>query len=159
MTEKPVSTKATPDILVVDDNVMSRKVIQHRLEKDGYTVVLAESGQQALDIIKTSPVGLVFLDMIMDGVSGLDVLAMLQADEKFRDIPVVIVSGSEDAGVEGQCLAAGARRFLHKPVLAAVLQLDPPRTDFSRQPKLIQSGGGLRTKEVIGLRANVHADG
>ncbi|MBT3239056.1 MAG: response regulator [Rhodospirillaceae bacterium] len=122
MTEKPVSTKATPDILVVDDNVMSRKVIQHRLEKDGYTVVLAESGQQALDIIKTSPVGLVFLDMIMDGVSGLDVLAMLQADEKFRDIPVVIVSGSEDAGVEGQCLAAGARRFLHKPVLAAVLQ-------------------------------------
>lgn len=111
-----------PSILVVDDNAMSRKVIQFRLARDGYEVVAAVSGQDALEVIEREPIGLVFLDLLMDGMSGSEVLATLKQDERFCDIPVVIVSGVEDPAVIDECIQAGARDFLPKPVMAETLK-------------------------------------
>lgn len=111
-----------PSILVVDDNAMSRKVIQFRLTRDGYEVVTAASGQEALEAIEREPVGLVFLDLLMDGMSGSEVLATLKKDERFCDIPVVIVSGVEDPAIIDECIQSGARDFLPKPVMAETLK-------------------------------------
>lgn len=122
MTVQASPSNATTTILVVDDNAMSRKMVQYPLEKDGHTVLSASSGEEALAIIERDPVGIIFLDVIMDTMSGLDVLAALKADERFQDISVIMISGSEDADVREKCIAAGAREFLQKPITAAVLR-------------------------------------
>lgn len=122
MTSPNLTADQEKTILIVDDNMMSRKVIQYRVEKDGFATASAASGQEALEIIERDPISLVFLDLLMEGLSGLDVLARLKGDEKTVGIPVVIVSGVEDANVANDCLKAGAADFLLKPVKAATLQ-------------------------------------
>ncbi|NQU57819.1 MAG: response regulator [Rhodospirillales bacterium] len=109
-------------VLVVDDNAMSRAVIERRLSRDGYSVLTASSGIEALSIVSREPVGLIFLDLVMDGMGGMEVLSELKADARYRHIPVVIISGLDDAGAADDCKAAGASEFLHKPVMAATLQ-------------------------------------
>lgn len=93
-----------------------------RLEQAGYATATAESGAEALAIVASDPVDLIFLDLIMEGMSGLEVLGTLKSKNQYQDIPVVIVSGVEDAGAVDQCLAAGAADFLHKPVKAETLR-------------------------------------
>lgn len=108
-------------VLVVDDNDMSRNLIKYRLEMEGIEVVPLSSGEEALEAIKQGNVSLIFLDLLMEGMNGLDVLWSLKAEETYQDIPVVIVSGVEDASVVDEVLHAGAADFLPKPVTAAAL--------------------------------------
>ncbi len=114
-------TTESTRILVVDDNEMSRNVIRYRLMKEGLDVVPLASGEEALQAVDEGSVGLIFLDLLMEGLSGLDVLARLKADDEHRDIPVVVVSGVEDTTAPAESLAAGAADFLPKPVKAATL--------------------------------------
>lgn len=119
-----MSHKGVPktQVLVVDDNVMSRAIIERRLSRDGYDVVLASSGTEALSVVEREPVKLIFLDLVMDGMGGMEVLETLKADARYRNIPVVIISGLDDADAVADCKAAGASNFLFKPVMAATLQ-------------------------------------
>ncbi|MDP6428996.1 MAG: response regulator [Rhodospirillales bacterium] len=103
-------------ILVVDDNEMSRKLIEHRLTRDGFTVVSASSGEAALEGLARVPADLMLLDLVMDGMSGLDVLNIIKNDARLSHFPVVIVSGIEDVDAVNKCIAAGAVDFLPKPV-------------------------------------------
>lgn len=119
MMDGPISEK---HVLVVDDNVMSRTVIKRRLTRDGYGVILASSGIEALLAVSREPVDLIFLDLVMDGMSGMEVLTSLKDDARYRDIPVVIISGLDDGETAATVMAAGASDFLHKPVMAAALR-------------------------------------
>ncbi len=109
-------------ILLVDDNVMSRAVIERRLIRDGYPVVAVNSGVEALLAVSREPVDLIFLDLVMEGMSGLEVMASLKSDRRYRHIPIVVISGVEDAGSIDDVKAAGAAAFLPKPVMAATLR-------------------------------------
>jgi len=109
-------------ILVVDDNLMSRKVILFRLEQQGYDTLAALSGEDALEVIAREKIALIFLDLIMSGLSGLEVLRTLKKSDLYSKIPVVMVSGVEDADAVEHCIKAGAADFLHKPVKTEVLQ-------------------------------------
>lgn len=118
----PVEEKSTKHVLVVDDNLMSRKIIILRLEQDGYVTSAANSGAEALEIVERENVDLILLDLLMEGLSGLDVLNTLKGDDRFKDIPVVIVSGVEEVDAVQNCLNAGASDFLEKPVKAELLK-------------------------------------
>ena len=65
-------------ILVVDDNEMNRDALTRRLERKGYTVLTAEDGYQAIDIVGKQSVDLILLDIMMPGITGLDVLKLLR---------------------------------------------------------------------------------
>jgi len=110
------------NILVVDDNTMSRKVVKFMLTKEGHNVLCANSGLKALDVLEREPVDVVFLDLLMEGMSGLDVLEVLRGDDRFRSLCVVMVSGVRDISVINECIEAGARDFLLKPVSADALK-------------------------------------
>jgi CheY-like chemotaxis protein len=109
-------------VLIVDDNLMSRKAVGYRLEKDGYRVAYATSGQDALDQLAIEVADLMFLDLVMEGMSGLDLLKKMKSDSNYSAIPVVMVSGVDKATSISECLEAGASDFLHKPVMAAALR-------------------------------------
>lgn len=109
-------------VLVIDDTIMSRAVTGRRLSLNGYGVVMASSGIEALSVISREPVDLIFLDLVMEGMSGMEVLTSLKSDARYRHIPIVVISGTEDAGAVAECMAAGASAFLPKPVMASSLQ-------------------------------------
>ena len=146
-----MADRQPPHILVVDDNIMSRAVIERRLTRDGYGVFIANSGAEALSVVNREPIDLIFLDLVMDGISGMEVLATLKSDEEHRDIPVVIISGTDDAGAVAEAKAAGASDFLRKPVIAATLQ--ETVSNILRSGSLAGSNGSSTIAADAGLSA------
>lgn len=103
-----------PHVLVVDDEAPLRELIVVALG-EAFFCEEAEDGETALTLLGEAPPDLVFLDVMLPGLSGIDVLREMRADPALRDVAVVVVSawqGPEDVEV---ALENGADRFLAKP--------------------------------------------
>ena len=102
-------------ILVVDDEPTTVQLIEFVLQRQGYATKAAIDGYAALESVKKQIPDLIVLDVLMPGMSGLEVCSRLKADEKTRKIPVVILSalGGETEVQAG--LSAGADSYLLKP--------------------------------------------
>lgn len=85
-------------ILVIDDNLSFREVVQARLVKEGYEVTLAESGQAGLDAVKTRTFDLILLDMLMPEKDGITTYQELRANASTKQIPIILLTA---AAVEG----------------------------------------------------------
>ena len=110
-------------IMVVDDSAMSRRTMRRILENAGYDVVEADEGMAALELYFLEKPDLVFLDLVMKGMYGLDVLEKLR--EMDAGARVVVASADIQGSTRTMVEAAGARGFINKPfvveqVLAAV---------------------------------------
>jgi CheY-like chemotaxis protein len=104
----------TETILVVDDSEDQRTITATILEKLGYTVLTAMSGEAALALIATHPVELVILDMVMPG--GMDGLETYREMVTLRPgLRAIIVSGFSETDRVRQAMALGVRRFIQKP--------------------------------------------
>jgi CheY-like chemotaxis protein len=102
-----------PTLLVADNDPAVRKVLGRILENEGYRVLTAEDGRQALAALFQASPDLVFLDIYMPLLSGLDVMYRLRAEN--LAIPVVVISGRPHATMVQDAQALGAR-FVHKPL-------------------------------------------
>jgi len=101
-------------ILIVEDDPFLISLAAGRLEKEGYTVLVASDGPQALKTLETEQPALILLDIIMPGMNGFEVLRTMKANPKTKDISVVVFSnlGQEHEIEEGKRL--GADDFLVK---------------------------------------------
>jgi two-component system phosphate regulon response regulator PhoB len=108
-------------ILIIEDDPDIRELMKHHLERDGYGVVGAPTGEEGLRMVRKAPPSLVILDLMLPGMDGLEVLRKLRADSKTRELPTVIVSakGEEADIVSG--LELGADDYLTKPFSPRVL--------------------------------------
>jgi sigma-B regulation protein RsbU (phosphoserine phosphatase) len=102
-------------LLVVDDNETNRDLLARRLERQGYRVVLAESGRQALEILKQHSFDLVLLDIQMPEMNGYEVCQQLKADEGTRDMPIIFISALGDIQDKIQAFTAGGVDYVTKP--------------------------------------------
>lgn len=104
-------------ILVVDDNQDIRDLVVHILNADGFHVYSALDGENALAILNSNPVDLVLLDVMMPGLSGLDVLKEIRAgsNKKIHDIPVMMITAKSSTEDIDQALAIGANSYVVKP--------------------------------------------
>ncbi|NET32326.1 MAG: adenylate/guanylate cyclase domain-containing response regulator [Cyanothece sp. SIO1E1] len=109
-------------ILVVDDSETNRLFLSRRLQRQGHTIIEADSGQQALDLLKTQACDLILLDIMMPGISGYQVLEQVKTDPNLRHIPVVMVSALDDVESVAHCIELGAEDYLFKPFNQALLQ-------------------------------------
>lgn len=102
--------------LVIEDSDNVRAVLRHMLEEDSISVVEAKDGTEGLERLRSDPsIGLVFLDLNMPGLDGLEVLRLIRAQPNFVTMPVVVLTGSSGvAAVEAKDL--GATGWLQKPV-------------------------------------------
>ncbi|MED5372593.1 MAG: response regulator [Myxococcota bacterium] len=100
-------------VLVVDDIPMNRQVVVSMLEGRGLELVQAESGEQALKLLLTMPIDLVFLDVHMPEMDGIEVARRLR--ERGDHVPVVALTADSIAGTRERCLAAGMDAFVNKP--------------------------------------------
>jgi DNA-binding response OmpR family regulator len=113
-----------PSVLVVDDNQDIRDLVVHFLSADGFHVFSAPSGDEALAILKSNPVNLVLLDVMMPGKSGLEVLAEIRgsSDKNVRDIPVMMITAKSSTDDIDAALATGATSYVVKPFRATTIR-------------------------------------
>lgn len=103
-------------VLIVDDDDGTRGLVALALRRAGFDTLEAASGQAALDMVGTTAVGLLVLDIGMPGISGTEVVQALRSRSETATLPVVLMTGSGDEYSVIQGLAAGADDFLTKPV-------------------------------------------
>ena len=103
-------------ILVVDDNEMNRDMLSRRLKSKGYAVEMAEDGRQALDRLATEPFDLVLLDVMMPGISGIDVLRALRQTKSRADLPVIMATAKDQSDDIVEALKLGANDYVTKPI-------------------------------------------
>ena len=124
------------DVLVVEDSAIARKFLQLRLQRLGYRVQLASTGEQALDMVEVMPFSIVFLDIRLGSADSLDGLQVCQAIRQ-RGTPtgapepaIVMVTGSASSADRVRGSLAGCDAYLTKPLieiafLQALRQVDP----------------------------------
>ena len=105
-----------PMILIVDDDERSRATVSPLLRNQGYETAEAESGEAALEMMRTEPADLVLLDVELGGISGFEVVKQLKHDGRTRSIPVIMVTGLGDRESRLRGLESGAEDYLNKPV-------------------------------------------
>lgn len=113
-----VNDSAPARILIVDDDEMNCKVIKKRLARMGYEDTnIACDGVEALACLRNTPAAydLVLLDVMMPRMDGHAVLAEMQADERLRSIPVIMISAVAEGTAVLRCIENGAIDYLHKP--------------------------------------------
>src|SRR5216110_2413745 len=119
-----MSENSHPEILVVDDDGMSRRVLAQLLSAAGYNCRVSKNGSEALEIIRAKPPSLLLLDFDMPGANGAEVLKQLRSDEDptVAQIPAIMLTAHGSDQSEVSCLQAGADDFVTKPVNASVLR-------------------------------------
>jgi twitching motility two-component system response regulator PilH len=131
-------------ILVVDDSATIRAVIGKMLMQNGHMVLKAADGEQALATARRESPDLIFLDIVMPGMSGFAVLRALRHDPLTRDIPIVMISGNLQATEQFYVQRFGADDFMKKPFGRGEV--------FARIEHLTRSG-----RLVVRQRAEVEA--
>jgi DNA-binding response OmpR family regulator len=107
------TTGVNPAVLIVDDNPDICEILTTLLRTFGHTAIWVQSGEQALDVLKTISPRVVILDMLMPGISGLDVLRQIKAGERSK-MRVLMYSALSSPETRGEALEAGADQYIVK---------------------------------------------
>ncbi|MHC1771295.1 MAG: response regulator transcription factor [Flexilinea sp.] len=100
------------DILIVEDDPSIRKLVRVNLVKRGYTVREAEDSHQAITLFQEAPADLVLLDLVLPGLSGVDVCSWIRARS---DVPIIVLSARLEEDLKVAALDAGADDYVTKP--------------------------------------------
>ena len=156
------------DILIVDDDILTLKLLAVFLSQHGYQVRPAERPQLAIDSALAQPPALILLDVRMPEMDGFEVCNRLKQDERTRGIPIIFISALQDVEDKVRCFEAGGMDFITKPfkeeeVLARVrthmdlrnMKLNLERMVSDRTAKLKEANEAL--KEEISERKQAEA--
>jgi adenylate cyclase len=132
-------------LLVVDDDEGNRDVLSRRLLRDGYEVMLAESGKQALRMLHRYDFDLVLLDIMMPEMDGISVLAEIKSNAMLKHLPVVMVTAVDDTDSIVQCIEGGADDYLLKPFNPVILRA---RVNASLERKRLQDQQQKQRQEL-----------
>ncbi len=108
-------------ILIVDDDPSIVRLIQHSLEKQGYVIVSASNGLQALKKAVSDEFALVILDLMLPGIDGFEVCQRLKADPQTCEVPILMLSGKTKDTDISEASKVGADVYLTKPIKPADL--------------------------------------
>jgi DNA-binding response OmpR family regulator len=108
-------------VLVVDDEQEIRDLLDSFLTAQGYEVILAADGKEAIELAGTENPQAIILDIKMPGIDGIEVCKRLKEKEETRLIPVIMITGFEDNKIEA--LEMGADDFVNKPFDMAELSI------------------------------------
>ncbi|MGY2717584.1 signal transduction histidine kinase [Thermostichus sp. MS-CIW-19] len=114
------SPEKKPLVLVVDDERSQRLLVCYALEREGYQVLEASSGEACLQLAAQHPVDMVLLDAVMPDLDGFECCRRLHAQNS--DLPILIVTALEDESCVDEAFAAGASDYISKPIRWSVLK-------------------------------------
>lgn len=149
--ETEISVQERGTILVVDDSPINCDILMHRLTRQGHTVLSAKDGRDALELVAQHHFDLILLDILMPGLNGFQVLQILKADSKLRDLPVIMISALDELDSVVRCIEMGAEDYLSKPFNPVLLNA---RIESSLEKKRLRDQqrelfGKFATPEVV----------
>lgn len=103
-------------VLVADDEPHIGRIIKMKLEQGPFRVTLVYDGREALEVLeREDDIGLVLLDLMMPHLTGLDVLSAMRGDDRWRNLPCVILTAAGEEQQFQRAMALGASDFMTKP--------------------------------------------
>lgn len=108
-------------VLIIDDSPTEVYKLTTILEKNGYAVEVAETGEEGLQMAKDNPPDLILMDVVMPGLNGFQATRQLSRASETADVPIVIVSTKDQATDKVWGMRQGARAYLVKPISEAQL--------------------------------------
>ena len=121
-------------VLVVDDDRIIADMYRLALTRAGHNVAVANDGAAGLQVATTDLPDIVFLDVRMPKMNGIEVLQNLMAGDATRNLPVVMLSNYDEPSLVRQCLALGAKKYLVKALVSLRKALKPPRSPSDPRP-------------------------
>ncbi len=134
-----INAVAGTKVLVIDDSATIVALMSRMLKQNDYTVLEAEDAEKGLEIAFRDNPGIIFLDIVLPGMSGFTALRHLRQDIRTKNIPIIMISGNEQATEQFYVQRIGADDFMKKPFSRAEL--------FTRIQKLLD-------KDFIPVRFN-----
>jgi DNA-binding response OmpR family regulator len=107
---------STGSILIVDDDPNVVDILTLMLTRQGYRCVSASDGPTALAKLEQGPVDVILLDVMMPVMDGLQVCERLRADERLKEIPVILVTAKDDVDTRARGMRLGVSEYLTKPI-------------------------------------------
>ncbi len=144
-------------ILAVDDSLTYLNAVAAQLRQEGYDVVLAHSGEEALELLGVQMVDCILLDLIMPGLSGQETCRRIKSTPAWRDIPLIMHTAKDDREAMIEGINAGADDYIAKSsefeVLRARLRAQLRRKQFEDENRHIREQLQLREIEAASARA------
>lgn len=151
------SLLAPKRILAVDDSETFRAELCDQLRDEGYDVVAARSGAEALELLGTQPVDGILLDLVMPEMSGKEACRRIKSDAGWRDIPLIILTALEEGEAMIEGINAGADDYITKSgdfeILKARLRAQLRRKQFEDENREIRDRLHRREMEAVELQA------
>ncbi len=114
--EKPrVNAREGTVVLIVDDSPTIVAMLRKFLQQSGYQTLEAGDAEKGIDVARAERPHLIFLDIVLPGMNGFAALRMLRRDPATREIPIVMISGNEQATEQFYAQRIGADDFMKKP--------------------------------------------
>lgn len=110
-----------PTVLVVEDNALNRKLIRDVLEHAGFSVVVATSGEEGVDVAVRGGLDLVLMDLQLPGIDGTEAMRRIRADPRSQQLPVVAVTAYAMSADREQVSSAGFDGYIEKPISTRTL--------------------------------------
>lgn len=110
-------TKTMPNILVVDDSVATLEMLDDALSSEAMKVEVASSGRNAIAAVSEVKPDLILMDALMPGLDGFETCKILKTEKHCEDVPIVFMTGSDDASHVVEALSSGGVDFVSKPIL------------------------------------------
>ena len=105
-----------PKILLVEDNEMNRDMLSRRLKRKKFEVVMAEDGQQGVEMARSEHPDLILMDMSLPVIDGWEATRQIKADADTREIPVIALTAHAMVGDRQKAMDAGCNEYDTKPV-------------------------------------------
>ena len=105
----------TKRILVVEDQADNRRILHDLLTSAGYEIIIAEDGQEALDVVTRERPNLILMDIQLPLLDGYEVTRRIKADPTLRAIPIIVITSYALSGDEAKAKAAGCDAYVAKP--------------------------------------------
>ena len=103
-------------ILLIEDNEMNRDMLSRRLNRNGYQVVIAVDGEEALEKVRMEDPDMILMDLSLPGMDGWEATRRLKSDEETRQIPIIALTAHALSSDREKALAAGCDDYDTKPV-------------------------------------------
>ncbi|MTH78610.1 phosphate regulon transcriptional regulator PhoB [Paracoccus aestuariivivens] len=142
-----------PCVLVVEDEGAQREVLKYNLEAEGFTVVMAENGDEAMLLVAEEQPDLIVLDWMLPNVSGIEVCRRVKADPATRQIPIIMLSARSEEVDRVRGLETGADDYVVKPY--SVVELMARLRTQLRRTRPATMGERLSFEDII-LDAGEH---
>ena len=133
-------------VLVIDDSPTIVALLKRMLQQNQYEVLAAYDGETGIEIARREVPGLIFLDIVLPGVDGFNVLRTLRRDPVTKDVPIIMISGNAQATEQFYVQRIGADDFMKKP-------FSRPEV-FSRITSVLDENGVPRHTHRAGNRAD-----